>query len=83
MLSENRNGLIVTIVATEANGMAERTATLDMLDDLKATHGCVLATLGGDKGFDDGEFFGTLERRKIEPHVLPVKMPVDRWTRKG
>ena len=27
-----------TIVATEANGTAERTATLNMLDDLKATH---------------------------------------------
>lgn len=77
VLAENRNGLIVTIVATEANGTAERTATLDMLDDLKATHGRVPATLGGDKGFDDGEFFGTLEGRKIEPHVPLVKDPVD------
>jgi len=77
VLAENRNGLIVTIVATEANGTAERTATLDMLDDLKATHGWVPATLGGDKGYDDGEFFRTLEGRKIEPHVPLVKMPVD------
>lgn len=77
VIAENRNGLIVTIVATEANGTAERTATLDMLDDLKATHGRMPATLGGDKGFDDGEFFRTLEGRKIEPHVPLVKMPVD------
>jgi transposase len=77
VIAENRNGLIVTIVATEANGTAERAATLDMLDDLKATHGRVPATLGGDKGFDDGEFFRTLEGRKIEPHVPLVKMPVD------
>jgi transposase len=77
VLAENRNGLIVTVVATEANGTAERTATLDMLDDLKATHGRVPATLGGDKGYDDGGFFGTLEGRKIEPHVPLVKMPVD------
>ena len=77
VLAENRNGLIATIVATEANGTAERTATLDMLDDLKSTHGRVPATLGGDKGYDDGEFFGTLEGRKIEPHVPLVKMPAD------
>lgn len=77
VLAENRNGLIVTIVATEASGTAERTATLDMLDDLKATHGRVPATLGGDKGYDDGAFFQTLEGRKIEPHIPLVKDPAD------
>jgi transposase len=77
VLTENRNGLILTITATEANGTAERTATLDMLDDLKATHGRIPATLGGDKGYDDGEFFETLEGRRIEPHVPLVKDPVD------
>ena len=77
VLAENRNGLIVTIIATEANGTAERTATLEMLDDLKTTHGRVPATLGGDKGYDDGDFFGKLEGRKIEPHIALVKMPVD------
>jgi transposase len=77
VLAENRNGLIVTVAATEANGTAERTATLDVLDDLKATHDRVPATPGGDKGYDDGGFFGALEGRKIEPHVPLVKVPVD------
>jgi transposase len=77
VLAENRNGLIVTVTATEANGTAERTATLDMLDDLKTTHDRKPKTLGGDKGFDDGDFFETLERRKIELHVPLVKDPVD------
>ena len=77
VLAENRNGLIVTVTATEANGTAERTATLDMLDDLKTTHDRVPTTLGGDKGYDDGDFFGTLEGRNIEPHVPLVKDPVD------
>lgn len=77
VLTENRNGLIMTITATEANGTAERDATLDMLDDLKATHKRVPKTLGGDKGYDDGDFFGALEGRKIEPHIPLVKMPVD------
>jgi transposase len=76
VLAENRNGLIVTVVATEANGTAERTATLAMLDDLKATHDRVPATLGGDKGYDDGDFFQKLEGRQIEPHVPLVKDPV-------
>lgn len=76
VLTENRNGLIVTITATEANGTAERAATLDMLDDLKATHDRVPATLGGDKGYDDGDFFQKLEGRRIEPHIPLVREPV-------
>lgn len=77
VLTENRNGLIVTITATEANGTAERTATLEMLDDLKERHNCVPTTLGGDKGYDDGEFFTAIEDRNIEPHIPLVKRPVD------
>ncbi len=77
VLAENRNGLIVTVVATEANGTAERTATLDMLDDLKTTHDRKPKTLGGDKGYDDGDFFGKLEGRKIEPHIPLVKDPAN------
>ena len=77
VLSENRNGLIIAITATEASGTAERTATLEMLDDLKATHDRQPKTLGADKGFDDGKFFQTLEARKIEPHIPLVKDPRD------
>jgi hypothetical protein len=77
VLAENRNGLILTITTTEASGTAERTATLEMLDDLKTRHDRVPATLGGDKGYDDGEFFEKLEIRKIEPHIPLVKDPVD------
>lgn len=77
VLSENRHGLIMTITATEANGTAERTATLEMLDDLKQVHDRVPTTLGADKGYDDGEFFITLEGRKIEPHIPLVKDPCD------
>ena len=77
VLTENRNGLILAITATEANGTAEREATLAMLDDLKASHNRVPKTLGGDKGYDDGDFFGALEGRKIEPHIPLVKDPVE------
>ena len=76
-LGENRNGLILAITMTEASGTAERTAALEMLDTLKATHAVRPTTLGADKGFDSGEFFQELESRRIEPHVPLVKDPCD------
>ena len=76
-LNENRHGLIVGIAATEANGTAERTAALEMVDALKARHGRTPKTLGADKGFDSGEFLLELEQRSIEPHVPLVKAPRD------
>jgi transposase len=76
-LTENRHGLVMTVTATEASGTAEREATLVMLDSLKGAQGCVPQTLGGDKGYDDGEFFQALENRQIEPHIPLVKEPAD------
>jgi hypothetical protein len=76
-LGENRNGLILAVTVTEANGTAERSAALAMLGEVKATHARRPATLGADKGFDCGEFFRDLEARGIEPHVPLVKEPCD------
>jgi hypothetical protein len=76
-LNENRHGLIVGIEATDANGTAERTATMNMADELALTHGKSPKTLGVDKGYDSGEFNQELEKRLIEPHVPLVKMPRD------
>ena len=74
-LGENRHGLILAITVTEANGTAERSAALEMLDALQATHGVQPKTLGADKGYDDGEFLQDVESRRIEPHVPLVKEP--------
>jgi transposase len=76
-LTENRNGLIVGIAITEANGTAEREAALDLVDELKLTHQRQPKTLGTDKGYDSGEFLQALEARAIEPHVPLVKDPCD------
>ena len=76
-LTENRNGLILGITITEANGTAEREAALDLVDELKATHQRKVKTLGADKGYDSGEFFQALETRGIEPHMPLVKAPCD------
>jgi transposase len=67
VLMENRNGLIVDIDLTQATGRAEREAALRMLDRLERKKRRL--TLGGDKGYDTGEFVAELRRRKITPHV--------------
>jgi transposase len=77
VLSENRNGLLLSIRATEASGKAERRAALEMLNAVKVTYRCQPTTLGADKGYDDGEFFQDVEARGIEPHVPLVKEPRD------
>ena len=76
-VGENRNGLIVAITVTEANGTAERSAALSMLDGVKSTHGMTPTTLGADKGYDSGEFLRELESRGVVPHVPLVKEPCD------
>ena len=77
VVSENRHGLITGVAATEASGTAERTAAMEMVDELKAKHGRTPKTLGADKGYDGGEFFREVESRGIEPHVPLVKAPRD------
>ena len=77
VLNENRNGLIVGIVATEASGTAEREAALDLIDGAKTRHGVKPKTLGMDKGYDSGEFVRDVESRGIEPHGPLVKDPRD------
>jgi len=77
VLSENRHGLILEIRATEANGTAERSAALEMIDQLKTTHRLQPKTVGADKGYDCGDFFQELEQRQIEPHVPLVKAPTE------
>jgi transposase len=76
-LGENRHGLILAVAVTEASGTAERTAALEMIDALGTSGGVRPATLGADKGYDDGQFLLDLESRQIEPHVPLIKEPQD------
>jgi transposase len=76
-VGENRHGLILAVAVTEASGTAERAAALAMLDQLGARLGLRPATVGADKGYDDGQFLLDLEDRRIEPHVPLVKEPQD------
>ena len=65
LMMENRNGLIVDARLTEANGTAERTTALDMIDD-NAEPG---STVGGDKNYDTADFVAGCRERGCTPHV--------------
>lgn len=66
VLMENRNGLIVDILLTQADGHAERRATLRMLDR-QNPRGRI--TLGADKGYDTLDFIEACRERGVTPHV--------------
>lgn len=77
-LSENRNGLILGISVTEANGTAESEAAIDLIDRYRERHCGSPKTLGADKGYDNGPLLIKLEQRGIEPHIaMTSNAPAD------
>lgn len=67
ILMENRNGLILDLLVTQATGSAEREAALVMLDRRRLPHKRV--TLAADKGYDTQAFVEELRQRDVTPHV--------------
>ena len=65
---ENRNGLVVAAMATQADGMAERDAGLLMVADLTRM-GQRRITLGADKAYDTRDFVDTVRELGATPHV--------------
>ncbi|MHC4094142.1 MAG: IS5 family transposase [Planctomycetota bacterium] len=66
LLTENRNGLIVSALVTEADGYAERLAATEMVD---VVAGGRRITLGADKGFDTEDFIAECRQHNVTPHV--------------
>src|SRR5271170_3585840 len=66
LLTENRNGLVVSTLTTRGYGSAERDAALLMAETLRGTH---RVTLGADKGYDAHDFITELRNMEITPHV--------------
>ena len=69
-LMENRNGLIVDVLVTEASGTAEREAALLMLDE--HLPGAQPITLAADRGYHTRDFVAALRDRNVTPHVAMV-----------
>jgi transposase len=65
LMTENRNGLIVDAQLTEANGTAERSTALAMIED-NAKPG---STVGGDKNYDTADFVAGCRKFGCTPHV--------------
>jgi len=65
-LMENRNGLAVDCTVTQATGLAEREATLLMLDRRRGRR---RITLGADKAYDVRGFIADLRGRRVTPHI--------------
>jgi Transposase DDE domain len=66
VLSENRHGLAVGGILTEAGGTAEREAALSFITKLpRAAH----VTLGADKAYDTADFVARARAAGVTPHV--------------
>ncbi len=65
---ENRNGLIVAAMATQADGTAERDAALLLADQLTGRKKRI--TLGADKAYDVQDYVNTVRELGVTPHVM-------------
>ena len=66
LLTENRNGFIITTEVFQANGTAERDAGLVMLEQIPGGH---RVTVGADKAYDTSDFVSECRNMKVTPHV--------------
>lgn len=75
VMTENRNGLVVAAMATQASTVAERQAALQMLKRIKRGQ---RMTLGADKGYQEEHFVQGLRSQQIRPHVAEYE-PNPKW----
>jgi transposase len=75
VMTENRNGLVVAAMATEAGNAAERQAALKMIEGLKRGK---RMTLGADKSYQEERFVSTLRSQQVTPHVAEYE-PNPKW----
>jgi hypothetical protein len=64
---ENRNGLAVGGMVTQANGTAERRASEALLK--KKAKGLKRITVGEDKAYDTSDHVAALRRMSVTPHI--------------
>jgi transposase len=75
LITENRNGLVVAAMATQAGNAAEREAALKMLKRLKRAGDM---TLGADKSYQEEAFLSALRGQQVRPHVAEYA-PNPKW----
>jgi transposase len=74
-LTDNRHGLVVNAMVTQADGFAEREAAKAMVWDARQATASAdtEVTLGADKAYDAAEFIEALKDMKVTPHVAQNK----------
>lgn len=75
LLMENRNGLAVDVLVTQATGTAEREAGLKMLKRQRQRRKGRF-TVGADKGYDTGDFVAGCRELEVTPQVAQNINPV-------
>ena len=71
-LMENRNGLLMDFIVSQATGTAERDAVPTLLDGLRE-RGYRPRTLGADRGYDIQDCVRDMRARRVTPHVAQKK----------
>ena len=71
-LMENRHGLLMDFIVSQATGTAEREAVPELLDGLRE-RGYRPRTLGADRGYDTQDCVGDIRARRVTPHVAQKK----------
>lgn len=66
-LMENRSGLLLDILVTQATGTAEREGAITLLKRRRGIH--KRATLGADKAYDTRDFIRQCRELDVTPHV--------------
>ena len=66
LLTENRDGFILTTEVFPATGTAERHAAMLMLEQIPGVH---RVTVGADKAYDTRDFVSECRNMKVTPHV--------------
>ena len=75
---DNREGLVVDVRLTLADGSGERDAALEMLE---AVPGQRRITVGADRGYDTRGFVAGCRKSKVTPHVAQKRRSaIDRRT---
>lgn len=67
VLMENRSGLLLDILVTQATGTAERDGAITMLKRRRGIHR--RATVGADKAYDTKDFVRQCRELDVTPHV--------------
>ena len=75
VITENRNGLVVAAMATQAGNAEERRAALKLLKRLKRGKAM---TLGADKSYQEEGFVRGLRAERVAPHVAEYA-PHPKW----